>query len=86
MSMLLIFLFLTKHVSIIAYDVIRDYRDVEYRVHIDGKFLFSFFEWLEYGLDPSTLEYKVKVVYKIINERKLEDVNEETDSTSEDLE
>lgn len=84
--------FLAKHVSIIAYDVIRDYRDVEshrdveYRVHIDGKFLFSFVEWLEYGQDLSTLEYKAKVVYKIINERKLEDVNEETDSTSEDLE
>lgn len=78
--------FLEKHVTITAFDVIRYPREVEYRVHIDGKFLFSFFEWFEYGLDPSTLEYKAKVVYKIINERKLEDVNEETNSTSEDLE
>lgn len=78
--------FLTKHVSIIAYDVIRASREVGYRVRIDGKFLFSFVEWLEHGQDLSTLEYKTKVVYKIINERKLEDVNEETDSTSEDLE
>lgn len=78
--------FLTKHVSITAFDVISRPRDVEYRVHIDGRFLFSFFEWFEYSQDPSTLEYKAKMVYKIINERKLEDVNEETDSTSEDLE
>lgn len=78
--------FLTKHVSITAFDVIRDSREVGYRVRIDGKFLFSFVEWLEYGQDLSTLEYKGKVIYKIINERKLEDVNEETDNTSEDLE
>lgn len=78
--------FLEKHVTVTACDVIRDPREVKYRVRIDGRFLFSFFEWLEYGQDLSTLEYKAKVVYKIINERKLEDVNEETDSTSEDLE
>lgn len=78
--------FLEKHVTVTAYDVIRASREVGYRVRIDGKFLFSFVEWLEYGQDLSTLEYKAKVVYKIINERKLEDVNEETDSTSEDLE
>lgn len=67
--------FLTKHVSIIAYP-----RELEYRVCVDGRFLFSFFEWSEYEFG------KAKVVYKIVNERKLEDVNEETDSTSEDLE
>lgn len=78
--------FLTKHVSIIAYDVIRASGKVGYQVRIDGKFLFNFVEWLEYYHDLSTLEYKEKVVYKIINERKLEDVDEETDSTSEDLE
>lgn len=78
--------FLTEHVRITAFDVIRSHREVEYRVFVDGRFLFSFFEWFEYSQDPSTLEYKAKVVYKIINKRKLKDVNEETDSTSEDLE
>lgn len=79
--------FLTEHVDITAYDVIGCPRDTEYWVRIDGEFLFSFFEWFEYDQDPSsTFGYKAKVVYKIINERKLEDVDEETDSTSKDLE